>query len=93
MYEKTCKHVKQYLNNVEYIEQVRRARLIEEKQQRIDKEHDKKRKEAIVVPEIQRDFMSQFADGCFPWRTKFLVLDGPSKLGKSVYAESLASYL
>lgn len=45
----------------------------------------------IALPQVDRDFLGQFEEGCILHRRRFLVLEGPSGCGKTEFARALAN--
>ena len=88
-YESIKKNVKAYIDNLDYLEGLVRKRTI---QLRIVEENQhlaKLEKDPVFVPFINAEFVSKFSVGEYHWRRPFLVLDGASKLGKSIFATKL----
>ena len=88
-YLRAKKHVKAYLDNVDYHSKCERELAIAERKQAAMKALLPLQKKAIHLEVVETLFLSQFQRPMF--RRKFLVLTGPSCLGKTIYASSLSS--
>ena len=81
--------MKAYIDNLDYLDGLTRKRSI---RQRIEEEGAhlaKQEKDPVFVRFISEEFCSKFQAGEYHWRRPFLVLDGASKLGKSIFATKL----
>ncbi|CAK9030607.1 unnamed protein product [Durusdinium trenchii] len=87
-YIRAKKHVRAYVDNVHYHSQCERAQAVAEKKAQALGELQLLKKEAVRIDAVDADFLPQFNSLAF--RRKFLVLDGPTRLGKTIYASSLA---
>lgn len=83
---RTCQNVAKYLKDLETLEQERLKEETRAEQHRVMEVLAKRRKPFRVLPVVQQ-WRRQYDDDAF--RYKFLVLEGPSRVGKTQYARSL----
>ena len=86
-YIRCKKHVKAYLDNVKYQVQCLQTQAISARKAQALQELQPLMKKAVVLEQVQREFLPQFARPMF--RRSFLVLTGPTRLGKTIYGRSL----
>ncbi|CAJ1402328.1 unnamed protein product [Effrenium voratum] len=82
------KHIKAYLDNVKAWESSQKQQRVAEMKAAAATALLPLRKETVRLQQVDSEFLPQFQRPMF--RRKFLVLDGPSRLGKTVFANSLA---
>ena len=87
-----CKrHVQKYLDNLEYQQKAERASRLEALKRKADQDTERLMKRPRRLATVDEDFIAQFGEPLL--RIKFLVLDGPSRTGKTLFAYSLAGLL
>jgi len=84
-----CKrHVQKYLDNLDYQQKAERASRLEALKRQADQDTERLMKRPRRLATVEEHFIAQFAEPLL--RRKFLVLDGPSRTGKTLFAYSLA---
>ncbi|CAE7233296.1 unnamed protein product [Symbiodinium sp. CCMP2592] len=86
-YLRCKKHVKAYLDNMKFHAQCVQTQAVKARTAQDLQELQPLMKKAVVIEQVQRDFLPQFTRPMF--RRSFLVLSGPTRLGKTIYARSL----
>lgn len=87
-YLKGKKHIKNFLQNVEFHSQCLKDHIIAQKKAAAEEALLPLQKRAKTIGLVETEFLPQFARPMF--RRKFLVLTGPSCVGKTCYATSFA---
>ncbi len=88
LYLKCKKHVKQYCDNVSAQVQMTQQNNLQERQAAAQAALRRMQRPRVYLEPVEQDFLPQFQVDMF--RRRFLVLDGPTKLGKTMFASSLA---
>ena len=84
-----CKrHVQKYLDNLDYQQKAERASRLEALKRQADQDTERLMKRPRRLATVEEHFIARFAEPLL--RRKFLVLDGPSRTGKTLFAYSLA---
>ena len=86
-YLKCRKHVKQYLDNVSFCERAEEESEIRLRKAQAAASLEPLMRKAVSLPLVQDTWLPQYDRPLF--RRTFLVLSGPSQLGKTLYAHSL----
>ncbi|CAE7510291.1 unnamed protein product [Symbiodinium natans] len=86
-YLRCKKHVKAYFDNMKFHAQCMQTEAVAARKAQALLDLQPLMKTAVVLEQVQRDFLPQFARPMF--RRSFLVLTGPTRLGKTIYARSL----
>ena len=86
-YVKCKKHVRAYLENVKFHTQCVRADAVAERQAAALRDLQPFMRDPIRIQQVESDFLPQFRRPMF--RRKFLVLTGPTRLGKTIYGRGL----
>ena len=81
------KHVKQYLDNVSFCERAEEESEIRLRKAQAAASLEPLMRKAVSLPLVQDTWLPQYDRPLF--RRTFLVLSGPSQLGKTLYAHSL----
>ncbi len=89
-YVKCKKHVRAYLDNVKYHTQCVRAEAVAERQAAALRDLQPLMKEPVRIEQVDSLFLPQFGQPMF--RRKFLVLTGPTRLGKTIYGRGLLGH-
>ncbi|CAE7672280.1 unnamed protein product [Symbiodinium sp. CCMP2592] len=88
LYLKCKKHVKQYCDNVTSQVQMTQQSNLQERQAAAQAALLRMHRPRVYLEPVEQEFLPQFQVDAF--RRRFLVLDGPTKLGKTIFASSLA---
>lgn len=83
---KSCQNVARYLTDLQMLETHYRNEKFEAEQRRVSKVLAARKRPFIDIPSVQT-WLQQYSDDNF--RYKFLVLDGPSRFGKTTFVTSL----
>jgi hypothetical protein len=86
-YVKCKKNIRAYIDNVSYHTQYVRSEAVAERKAAAVQQLQPLMREAIRIEVVESEFLPQFTRPSF--RRKFLVLSGPTQVGKTVYARSL----
>jgi len=82
---------KPLVDNVKYCDRMRREAADQQRLRAIQAACEREQQPQRAVPEVECEFLPQFTEAqAHLDRRKFLVLDGRSRTGKSVFAKSLA---
>ena len=86
-YLKCRKHVKQYLDNVSFCQRAEEESQIRVRKAQAAASLEPLMRKAVTLPLVQETWLPQYEKPMF--RRRFLVLSGPSQLGKTLFAQSL----
>ena len=88
LYISAKKHIKQYTENVRTFTQMSQQLQVQSAKRDAQLALQAMRRPSVRLEVVEEQFRPQFAHHDF--RRKFLVLDGPTRVGKTQYAKSLA---
>jgi len=86
-YIETKRHVQKYLENLQYQERAYKNLELQRQKDLVTAQLAQKLLKPKIIPAVQQHFLPQFQSAQF--RRKFLILDGPSRMGKTLYASQL----
>lgn len=86
-YMRCKRNIRAYCENIKYHTQMEQQRFIEQQKALAAEQLRPLQKDAVEIREVQELFLAQFDQPMH--RRKFLVLDGPTRLGKTIFARSL----